>query len=276
MMVSVLILTFNEETNLPDCLESVGFSDDIVVFDSYSTDRTADIAKEYGTRVVYRKFDNYAAHRNAALGEIEYRYPWVLMIDADERVPRDLKEEISGLVDSLDSDATLYRVRRKDFFWGRWLKHSSGYPTWFGRLVKVGTVNVEREINEEYHTHGTIYHLRRHLIHRPFNKGIAAWLDKHNRYSSMEADVFAGEVRGSLRFRDAFSTDPVNRRRFLKQVAFRMPCRPLLTFCYLYFIRMGFLDGKQGLAYCRLRMMYEYMINLKTKELRRHEKGLPM
>ena len=92
----------------------------------------------------------------------------------------------------------------------------------------------------------------------------------------MEASALIQEVRGRLRVRDMFSGDPTIRRKFLKQLAFRMPCRPVFVFCYLYFARLGFLDGMPGLTYCRLRAMYEYMIDLKVKELRRREKDLPV
>jgi glycosyltransferase involved in cell wall biosynthesis len=276
MSVSVLILTLNEESNLPGCLESVAWSDDIVVFDSYSSDRTVDIAKAAGARVVQRKFDNYAAQRNVALNEVKYKNPWILMVDADERVLQELKTEIEQLLSNCDTGITLYRMRRKDFLLGRWLRHSSGYPTWFGRLFKAGTVRVERDINEEYHTDGKIGYLKGHFIHYPFNRGMDYWFERHNRYSSMEACTLIKEAQSDLRLIDLFSTDPTIRRKFLKQLAFRMHCRPLLVFCYLCFARMGFLDGMQGFTYCRLRAIYEYMIDLKVKELRRCKKRLPI
>ena len=276
MTVSVLILTLNEEINLPGCLESVAWSDDIVVFDSLSTDRTVEIAEEFGAKVIQRKFDNYANQRNAALNDVKYKHPWILMVDADERPTPELVKEIHKVLNSGDRNITLYRTRRKDMFLGKWLKRSSGYPTWFGRLFKKGTVRVVREINEEYHTDGEIGHLQEHLVHYAFNKGIAFWLERHNRYSTMEAETLVEEVQGNLRLGDLFSSDPTVRRKFLKQLAFRMPFRPFLVFCYLYFARMGFLDGIPGLTYCRLRAIYEYMIDLKVKELRKREKDLPV
>ena len=148
MTISVLILTLNEEINLPGCLESVAWSDDIVVFDSYSSDRTVEIAKAAGARVFQRKFDNYAAQRNAALTEVEYKNPWVLMVDADERWPRAIYDEIRAAIGNVEN-VSLYHFRRKDMFCGRWLKRSTRYPTCFGRLVKLGYVTVEREIKEE-------------------------------------------------------------------------------------------------------------------------------
>jgi len=277
MAISVLILTLNEEENLRSCLESVSWSTDIVVFDSFSTDKTVEIAGTAGARVIQRKFDNYAAQRNAALAEVEYRNPWVLMVDADERWGQALCDEMKAAIESdAGQEYSLYHFRRKDMFCGRWLKRSTGYPTWFGRLVRLGSVEVRRDINEEYCTDGKKGYLEGHFIHYPFNKGIAHWLDRHNRYSSMEAKALVQETAGRLKLRGLFSSDPTVRRKTLKQLAFRMPCRPLLVFCYLYFFRLGLLDGIPGLTYCRLRAMYEYMIDLKVKELRRREKGLSL
>ncbi len=276
MPISVLILTLNEEINLSGCLESVKWCDDIVVYDSYSTDRTVEIAREAGARVFQRSFDNYANQRNAALTQVEYRHPWLLMLDADEQATPELLREIQRIAESGEESTTLYHVRRKDMFFGKWLRRSSGYPTWFGRFFRVGRVRVEREINEEYHTDGKVGHLQEHLIHYPFNKGVAFWFERHNRYSSMEAASFIQEVRVPLELRKIFSSDPTIRRKTLKQMAYRMPCRPFFVFIYLYLIRMGILDGKPGLTYCILRSIYEYMIDVKVKELRSREKGLPV
>ena len=275
MSVSVLIMTLNEELNLRECLESVSWSDDIVVFDSFSSDRTIELAKDAGTRVMQRKFDNYACQRNAAMTEVEYKHPWVLIVDADERWPSEIFSEIQQIL-SNGHEASLYHFLRKDMFMGRWLKRSSGYPTWSGRLVKLGEVTVKREINEEYCTDGTKGYLKSHFVHYPFNKGVAFWLERHNHYSTTEAEVLVREKKNRLNVRDLFSFDPTVRRKALKQLAYRLPFRPFLVFCYLYFLRMGFLDGIPGFTYCRLRAMYEYMIDLKVKELRRREKGLSL
>ncbi|OHB61968.1 MAG: hypothetical protein A2Y76_13720 [Planctomycetes bacterium RBG_13_60_9] len=274
MCTSVLILTLNEEVNLPGCLESVGWSDDVVVFDSYSSDRTVEIAKTAGARVIQRRFDNYASQRSAALTEVTYKYPWVLMVDADERWPREICEEIRETIGT-DGDVSIYYFLRKDMFMGRWLRHSGGYPTWAGRLIKLGAVTVQRAVNEEYHSTGSKGFLKGHFIHYPFNSGIAHWLHRHNRYSSMEAQALVGELQGQFRLRDIFSRDVARRRRCVKQLAYRLPLRPSLVFCYLYFVRLGFLDGLAGLTYCRLRKIYEYTIDLKIRELRRRNNGLP-
>lgn len=275
-MISILILTLNEETNLPSCLESVKWSNDIVVFDSYSTDRTVEVAKEAGVRVIQREFDDYAGQRNAALNEVDYKYPWVLMIDADEIVPEELFKEIDNRLKNINEKTCLFRMRRKDFFMGKWIRYSSGYPTWFGRLIKIGYVHIERAVNEEYYADGKVELLKEHLLHYPFNKGFSAWLERHNRYSTMEAALLFENGVPELKWSDLFRGDATIRRKNIKALLYRLPCRPFLVFFALYILRRGFLDGRAGLTFCLLRTFYEFMIDNKVMELNRRKHGLPL
>jgi glycosyltransferase involved in cell wall biosynthesis len=272
--VSILILTLNEENNLADCIDSCSWSDDIVVFDSLSQDRTQHIATAKGARVIERAFDDYASQRNAALNAISFKHAWVLMVDADERVPKELAKEIETRVAHADAETVLFRIRRRDFFLGQWLKRSSGYPTWFGRLVRPSRVKVTREVNEEYIADGRIEYLDQHLHHFPFNKGIAYWFERHNRYSSMEAVAKIARHSQPLTTREFFSVDPIIRRRALKHCLYRVPMRPIIVFLYLYFIRLGVLDGRAGFYFCRMRAIYEFFIDLKVTEANRRRRGL--
>ncbi|HWX30831.1 MAG TPA: glycosyltransferase family 2 protein [Steroidobacteraceae bacterium] len=274
--ISVLILTLNEEVNLAECLDSCAWCDDVVVFDSFSTDRTPQIAARPGVRFFQRPFDNYAGQRNAALADVQYRHTWVLMVDADERTPVDLVTEMTQAVANADPDTVMFRMRRKDFFLGRWLRRSSGYPSWFGRLVRLGRVRVEREVNEEYIADGKIGQLKAHLLHYPFNRGIDYWYERHNRYSSMEAIAKIETRKLPLALTSLFQRDPVDRRRVLKRLVYRMPWRPSIWFFYLYFFRLGFLDGRAGLAFSRMRASYEMIIDLKVLELERRRSGAPV
>ena len=272
--VSILILTLNEEINVADCIDSCAWSDDIVVFDSMSSDRTPQVAQKKGARVAQRQFDNYAAQRNAALATVRYKHPWVLMVDADERVTIELAAEIQAAIAGADADVAMFRIRRKDFFLGKWLKRSSGYPTWFGRLVRVGRVRVEREVNEEYIADGRIEYLRSHLHHHPFNNGIAYWFERHNRYSSMEAVAKANIRSEPFSMGALFSREPIDRRRALKKMLYRVPLRPLIVFLYLYVVRLGLLDGRAGFHFSRMRAAYEMLIDLKVIEARRRRHDL--
>ena len=276
MNTSVLILTLNEEVNLPNCLASLRWCDDIVVLDSFSTDETVSIAKAANARFYQREFDDYARQRNYGINDIQYKNPWLLMVDADEIVPQELADEIDSVINVCDEAMCLFRMRRKDYFMGRWIRHSSGYPTWFGRLMRIGKVCVERPINEEYHTDGKIGFLKEHLIHYPFNKGFHSWLEKHNRYSTMEAEAMMSNKPYKFQPRNIFNSDPIIRRKALKGFANTLPVRPILVFIGLYFLRRGFLDGRAGLTFCLLRTIYEYMIDCNVREIHRRRLGLTL
>lgn len=275
--VSVIILTFNEEENIETCLNSVSCCDDVIVLDSQSTDSTCSIAKSKGARVFERPFDNYANQRNYALNEIEYKYPWVLMLDADEEVTQELLTEINNKLSIVKDDVSLFRLRRKDYFMGRWLKYSTNYSSlWFGRLMRLGHVWIEREINEEFHTDGKIEQLDGAIVHYPFNKGIHQWLEKHNRYSTMEAEHLISENPDSYEIKSLLSKDPVLRRKTLKSIVYSLPGRPVIMFFGRYIFAKGFLDGKAGLSYSILKSIYEYMISCKVLELQRKKDGMSL
>jgi len=267
-LYTVLILTKDEEVNIADCLASVPPGVGAHVLDSMSSDRTAEIARERGAQVHFRPFDSYASQRNYGLHALRYTTRWALMLDADERMTPALHEEIQRRLATASPQDTLFRMRRQDMFMGRWLRRSSGYPTWFGRLARVDAVRVEREINEEFVTDGRVGYLDAHLIHYPFNKGVAYWIERHNRYSTMEAATLQQESRGAVLWRELFRGDPAVRRKWIKQIAYRLPGRPALIFLYLFLARGGFRDGSAGLTYCTLRFIYECMINAKMQEAR--------
>ena len=276
MLVSSLILTKNEEINLPGCLDSLSWCDDIVIFDSFSTDNTVEIARSRGARVFQRKFVNYGAQREAARTLVEYKHPWVLALDADERPTTELVSEIDRILKTGASQHVAYRIRHKDFFMGRWIKHSSLYPSWFIRLYMNDKISYPaRGVHEYPKVQGSLGELQAHVLHYSFNKGLAEWIAKHNRYSSMEAAEAIAELENCpLDWqRLAQFDDPVIRRRFLKSLSYRLPFRPALRFAYMYVFRRGFLDGVPGLTYCTLLSFYEYLIVLKMKEIRARNEG---
>lgn len=268
-MISVVILTRNEERDLPDCLASVGWSNDVHVFDSFSNDQTLDVARIYGAKVAQRQFDGYASQRNAALSELKLRHPWVLFLDADERIPRTAAEEMRCFVAS-PGEHVAARLRRRDHFMGRWLKHAQMSP-YIVRLMCRDKARYRREVNEVLDVQGAIHPLHEPFDHYPFSKGIAHWLERHNRYSTLEArEVMRREaefwpsVKGALIERD------FNRRRACQKALFyRLPFRPVVKFAYLMFLRGAILDGRAGITYATLQMFYEYMIVVKTGELQR-------
>ena len=276
MTVSVLVLTLNEEINIRACLDSLSWSNDIVVLDSHSTDATTALATELGARVVRRPFDNWSAHQNWAVSNIEFRNPWVLYLDADERCDAGLRDEV--LARALpDAPESAFRIRRKDYYMGRWLRHAQVYPTWLVRLFRPQRIRYERLVNPVAVVDGPIGELDAHIVHYPFSHGVSHWIARHNRYSDMEAiEVAKVRANGGGKSGNLRAGDTNERRRALKDLFYRMPARPFIKFAYCYGWRRGFLDGRAGLTYATLLAIYEYMIDCKCAELKRRQAGLPL
>ena len=273
MNLSVLILTLNEAQNLKGCLESVAWCDDVVVLDSYSTDHTEDVTRQFRARFIQREFDDFAGQRNFAIDRIPFKHEWVFHLDADEQFSPELADECRKAI--ADDGHSGFLVPSKMILRGRWLKHAANYPVYQMRLMKLG------EVRSFQHGHGQrelstargLGKLSTPYLHYSFSKGLHEWFERHNRYSRMEAEACLKELEGgSLDWQGLFSRDAILKRRALKNLSFRLPFRPWLKFAYMYFLRMGFLEGNPGFTYCVLQAIYEYMICLKLKELRAYVK----
>lgn len=267
--ISVLILTKNEEQDLPGCLKSVAWCNDVHVFDSYSDDRTVAIAEKAGANVTMRHFDGYASQRNAALNELNYIHEWILILDADERVPEPLVDELTKRVQHAIEPVNGFRIRRRDYFENTWLKHSQMTP-FYVRLIRKGKAHYHREINEVLQVDGTIEEVDTYFEHYPFSKGLHHWLNKHNKYSSLEAKRWIEENSGLIKFslqKALFSKDFSERRYHQKGLFYKVPGRPLIKWIYMVFWRRSFLDGYAGLTNATLQAVYEYFIVIKTREL---------
>ncbi len=264
----------NEQANLPACIDSVSWSDDIHVLDSYSTDRTVDIARERGARVTQRRFDNWAAHQNWAMENLPFAHPWVFYIDADERMTVALRDSIRNAIQNvtpLEAAPVSFRVRRRDFFMGRWLKHVQA-TSYYQRLFRPDRMRYERLVNPVSIPNGPIGQVSGYLDHFPFTKGVSHWVERHNHYSTFEAQQIIQNRKEGRRFSPSaafFAKDFHERRYHQKELLYRVPLRPVVKFLLLYFARLGFLDGTPGLTYCILQSIYEYLIVLKTREILR-------
>ncbi len=269
-MISILILTKNEQQDLPACLESVAWCDDIIVYDSFSTDATVKIAERSGARVVQRVFDNWASHQNWGLRNLPFRHPWVFYIDADERMTPELCRQIREAAAD-PKGKVAFRVQRRDFFMGTWLKHVQAAPFYL-RLFLPAKMRYERLVNPVSIADGPVGSVAGYLDHLPFSKGMSHWLERHNSYSTLEARQILENRRAGAAFsvRKAFTAADFHERRFhQKELFYRVPARPLLKFLILYLGKRGFLDGRAGLTYAILQSMYEYMIVLKVREMSR-------
>jgi glycosyltransferase involved in cell wall biosynthesis len=276
-MISVLIPTKNEQQDLPGCLKSLTWCDDVHVYDSGSTDATVDVARAAGARVTVSPISsgdqifggNEAAHKAWALHNIPFKYPWVLHLDADERPTPELIEAALLAVRNPGTFAG-FRVRRRDFLNGRWLRHAQNTHL-YTRLFRPEKLRYERVINPVSVIDGSVGELPGYLDHYPFSKGMAHWLSRHNSYSSLEAEQIVSRKNSTLglNIRKALSAKDFGERRVhQKQLFYRLPARPVLKFLLLYLAKGGILDGRAGLTYAILQAIYEYMIVAKTEELR--------
>jgi len=266
-VISILILTKNEEQDLPGCLESVQWSDDIHVYDSLSDDKTTDIAESFGATVTPRAFDNWSSHQNWGLENIPFKHKWVFYIDADERMTPELREAIKTAVRD-PGNKVAYRVQRRDFFMGTWLKHVQASP-FYMRLFRPEKMRYERLVNPISLADGPVGEVSGFLDHYPFSKGVSHWLNRHNSYSTFEAQQILDnrDKHADFSLIKAFSAKDFHEKRFhQKELFYRLPARPLIKFAILYFGKLGFLDGRAGLTYSILQSIYEYMIVLKTRE----------
>jgi glycosyltransferase involved in cell wall biosynthesis len=271
MPVSIFIQTLDEEANLPGLLDSVAWADDIVVLDSLSTDSTRAVAEARGCRWYERAFDGRGAHQNWAMEHIDFKHEWVFYLDADERMRPELRDEILAIADDPDEKRVAFYCGRRNYFMGKWIRHAMP-PGDIMRFFKPPHIRFERRANPIPTVDGEVGYLRNHFDHDNFSKGIHEWLERHNRYSTYEAEETVRALRERpLRWGKLLSRDRMTRRFELKNLSFRMPGRPLLKFLYMYLLKLGILDGRPGLTYCVLQAIYEYQICVKVREMRRED-----
>lgn len=269
-MFSVFILTYNEEIDIASCIESALLCDDIILVDSFSTDKTIEIASNYPIKIYQHSFESHGKQRSWMLENIETKYDWVYLLEADERFTPELFNEC---LEAIKSEQYIgYYVAEKMMFLGKWIRYSAQYPRHQMRLFKKGKVSfidfghAEREVCE-----GETGYLQNPYPHYTCSKGLSRWLEKHNRYSTDEAKETIKQLAENkdINWQDIFfGKTEVMRRRALKDLSLKVPFRPLLRWFYMYFILKGFLDGKAGFAWCTLQAFYEYLILLKVEELK--------
>jgi acetyltransferase-like isoleucine patch superfamily enzyme/glycosyltransferase involved in cell wall biosynthesis len=284
--VSVVILTLNEEDNIAECLASCGWCDDVHVVDSGSTDRTCEIAREHGAQVhthTLKALDDsalparnwFATQRNWTIENITHKHPWVFHLDADERFTPELVQEMSRVMEKDPSESGFY-VPNKLMFMGRWLKRASGYPIYQMRLFHLERMRF-REFGhgQREDSTGQIGWLKSPYLHFNFSKGLYDWLEKHNRYSTLEAQaLYEGRQSGPVSFRPSLFGDRVQRRRYFKVTFYpKIPGKWLGRFIWMYFFKLGCLDGLPGLYYCLLIAAYDMFTTLKLAEIRFFARG---
>jgi len=269
--LTIVILTLNEEINLPQSLSNIcGFASDIFIVDSMSTDRTMEIAAEYGVKVFKHTFLNYADQRNWALKELPYRTEWMMFLDADELLSDSLKRELEERLPYLKGDTCGIEVNRRFFWMGRWIRHGDVYPCWLLRIVRHSKAFCDdRTVNEHIRVDGKVIRMEGNLDHKDL-RSFSDWAKKHLLYADLEAGELvraesrraSGEAVESARIHGTQS----ERKRWLREKIWNrlLPplFRPFIYFIYRYFLKLGFLDGREGFIYHFLQgLWFQFLID---------------
>jgi glycosyltransferase involved in cell wall biosynthesis len=268
MKPSIIVLSYNSEASIGETLESVAaLSGDIHVVDSFSTDRTVEIAVAHGAKVVKHAFENYGAQRNWAISHLPLAHSWQLHLDADERLTPELVREIAGL-DECTVVSGFYLPRALHFL-GRPIRHGGMFPTWHMRLFKCGFGKCEVRLYDQhfYVTTGETAELGSYMID-DIRMSLSEWTFRHNRWSDAEVEEQSGGD-GEGRIAGNLSGNRVEKKRFWRRLYNRSPLfvRPFALFFYRYFVRLGFLDGSEGLIFYVLQTFwFRFLVDSKLFE----------
>jgi len=241
--VSVAVITKNEERNIKNALESVKDFEEIVIVDSFSEDRTVNLCKEYTDKIFQCEWQGFAKQKQLAIDKTTLQ--WVLVLDADERVTEALKKEI---MEKIKENKDGYFIPRKNFFLGRWIKHSGWWPDYTLRLFKRQKGKMQqREVHEKIIVEGEIGYLKEPMLHYTY-QSIEDFIKKMGNYASLSAQEI------------------VKRNPSRYKIVFKMISSPLFTFFKMYFLRLGFLDGLRGLILAVFYSFYSFLKYAKALE----------
>lgn len=274
--LTVLIITKNEEENLKKCIASLGgIARRIVVVDSFSTDKTVETAKALGADVYQNPFVDHATQLNWGLANTDIDTEWIMRMDADEELTKELRQEIGEKLPGLPPGITGVELKRRVYFLGRWIRHGGVYPTILLRIFRRDKAVCEQTLMDEHFIlkEGKTVLFRQDLIDNN-TKSLEWWIGKHNWYSNKEVQ---DHLEKEQQLRDGvtikprlFGGGPAEKKRWLKyMVYYKTPLmrRAHWYFIYRYFFRLGFLDGKEGLAFHFLQgYWYRFLVDAKIHE----------
>jgi glycosyltransferase involved in cell wall biosynthesis len=267
MNLSVLVFTKDEEIHLERCLQSVARSDEVVVVDSFSTDRTRQIAERAGARFIQHEFTQLGAQITWTLQNVPLKNPWTLILDADEVVPPALWDEMLEKTASAGPGTSAFRLRRRFHWRGKWVPRSSQYPAWLIRLVRVGKARYDNEGHSEtQQIDGAVDSLENDLIDENL-KGLDAFRARQKKYAAQEAK-FEAQTDQRVECGKLFSADPIQRRMEAKKLMRSLPFRGFFLWMYLYLWRGGFLEGSRGWELCLEKARYQAQIARQKRQFK--------
>jgi len=266
-MVSVVILTKNEEQDLPACLDSLAWCRDVHVVDSGSSDRTVEIAQKYGATLSPNAFKSFGQQRNWAIDHCAVKHEWILFLDADERSTPEFMSAVKAAVGSASAGVAGFYCCWKMMLGERWLKRSDNFPKWQFRLFRKGRarfIDVGHG-QKEGEVDGRIEYIREPYLHYAFSRGWDVWTERHRKYARQEAEERSGK---SLKLQDLVSPHGSKRNPAIKLLLGKLPGWPQFRFFYSYVLKGGWLEGREGLIYCRKIMWYEQQTQREMSRLK--------
>lgn len=271
--LTTIILTYNEEKNIKDCIESIkGLSQRIIVVDSGSTDRTVQFAKELGAEVFHHKWENYSRQYNWGIHNTAIKTKWIFRLDADERISKESAREIEKIcIENEKTDVNGIIVRFTVNFLGRDLRHGGIYPFKKLLIYKADKGYMEDRNMDEHIIlkEGKCVMLKNDSLHKDF-KSLSEWIDKHNKYSSREVLDYIESQKKKHKINGLSMSAKIKRiLKFRLYYKFPMGLRAHLYYIYRYYFRLGFLDGKEGKIFCFLQAYwYRFLVDAKIYESR--------
>lgn len=265
-MITLIILTYNEELHLQRCLESVkNLAERIIIVDSFSTDKTCEIAQQFGAEVIQRKFVNQAEQFQWALENTNISTEWVFRLDADEYILPELYQEIKEKLNHLPQEITGINLKRRLYFQSSWIKHGGFYPLRLLRIWRNGAAVMEQKMMDEHTVlmHGKSIDFDHDFVDENLSS-LVKWTDKHNNYSTREA-IMRLDAQYHFLEQNQQNLHKSNKQFYLKLPLF---LRAFVYFCYRYFIKLGFLDGRNGLIWHVLQgFWYQFLVDAKIAQV---------
>lgn len=268
--ISIVILTKNEERDLPGCLASIDWCDDIHVVDSASNDKTVSIAEQAGAKCKTNFFESFGKQRNWAIDNCELKYDWILFLDADEQATPEFQDAVFTALTDVDDTIAGFYCCWKMILYQQWLKRTDSFPKWQFRLLRFGKARFTDygHGQKETQVKGRIEYISEPYLHFAFSKGWTHWIDRHNRYSDQEA---IERLQQKISWEDVFSIHSSIRNKAIKPLVSKSPGWPLLRFFFMYVLKLGFLEGWPAFIYCVNLAYYEFLIQIKMDEIRKQK-----
>ena len=272
--IAGVVLTLNEEQDLPRALRSIEWCDELLVVDSGSTDRTSEVADQCGARFLQHLQSPpflITEQRNWALDKAGLQSDWVLFLDADEEIGPELAETILSSINS-SSELDAYELSPRYWFLGQWLKRTQGYPNWHPRLVKRGSVYFQGGVWESFPRSARAGRISIPYEHYAFSKGFDDWLDRHRRYATWDAHQIFDYL--STKSEESLLTQRWRRLRIIMSRLWFL--RPIFRFLQKYVLQLGFFEGWQSLLFSLMMAFYDLMVVVMVIVLIRKKRGLPL